>query len=505
MTGKSSALGLTLVEILISLTLLGLISFSFMTFISRSSLMTASVRDRFGAVLEVQTLLFDLRKDLAQGAYISNNSHNQRLEYTTYDVNGDAVKKIYRILLSGGSYYLQLSTDGGTVWGTPYRISDYTKYVLKGTPKFLYAGSVNNCTDFNDSTADGVWVSGVDTAGVYVSCSNGTSTPVLSLPSQATKVVLENFEFSTGSGVPETNREIPDNVFVAAPAGLVRSTVAPAAPAVKDPPLVQAFDTATTNSLFGTPFDIRCATWDRTHQRLALVGNHSSGNHIFYLADRKGVRIGSPFTTSVTTIQATSAAFMSGGNSILLLDSAAKKLYQFSLSATASISAVSTLDLASPTNLINSPTAIAFDAGTPDDFYIVGTDPSTAGLKIYQRNILSGALVGTAWNLPGAFTVSDPPGGLSLDPVTGDFFVVRNQVNGLTPNRTIDIYRINRSTGTSTSFSVNLDDLGSTATGTAGNWGLGYDPASNRLFLSDSVTDKVYEVVPNVRLSIDNS
>jgi type II secretory pathway component PulJ len=490
--------GLTLVEVLISLTLLSLISFSLLTMLSKNNLRSSSVKTRMGLASEVQNLLSDIQKDLSKGAYISNNSYNSRLEYTTYDAGFNASKKIYKIILSSGKYYLQYSSDGGTTWGSPYRMSAYTTYSLNGSPRFLYAGSTNNCTNFSDSNGNGVWTSGVDTAGAYATCTTGTSTSPLTTPSQASKVILDSFEFSGNSGTPENKRTLPTNVFLAVSPGLVRSSTAPASPAVKDPVLVQAFDTATTNSLFGTPFDIRTATWDAVHQHLILVGTHSSGNHTFYLADRKGVMAQQALTTSITTIQAAGAAFMNESNAVLILDATTKKVYKVSLANTSStITPDSTLDLGSPTNLINTPTGIAFDSSTPTDFYVVGTDPATSTLKIYQRNIASGTLVGTAWSLPAAFTAADPPGGMAIDPITGDFLVVRNKVN----SSSINIYRIVRATSASSYFSISTSDLGSSATGTTGNWSLGYDSRLNRLFLSDSATDKVYEAVPNLWLS----
>lgn len=343
-----------------------------------------------------------------------------------------------------------------------------------------------------------MWISGSDTAGSYLACPSGTSTPVLASPAQATKVDLQGFQFSTGKGMPEATRDLPNDLFIRVSPGPVRSTAAAVAPAVKDSPLIQKFDTATANSLFGTAFDVRGLCWDSAHNQLVVVGNRSSGNHTFFITDRKGVIANTGMTTAITTIQANGVAIKSKIKTILLLDSTAKKLYQFNTSQASPLTAQSTLNLASPSNLINSPTSIAYDPATPNDFYIVGTDPVDSGIKIYERNISTGALVGTAWALPAAFTASAPPGGLAIEPTSGDFLVVRNFVNA---NSTIDIYRISRAAGTSTSFSVNIAELGSTATGTTGNWGLAYDPLSNHLYLSDSATDKVYQVVPGLLLS----
>lgn len=493
--------GLTLAELLISLALMGFVSLSIGQFLIKTNAASSTLTDRFQENAEIQYLIKDLQQDLQQGAYISSNSHNARLEYTTYNASGSAVKKIYQIVTNSGKKYLQLSLDGGTTWISPYRISSSTRYTLLGAPAFLYAWSINNCTNFNDSTGDGVYLIGWDTGGTYQACPSGTGSPVLMSPSQSYKVDLQGFQFSTGKGLITTTRSLPPDFFISVPPGPVRSTASAVSPAVKDPPLIQKFSTATANSLFGTAFDVTGLSWDSTHEQLILVGQHSSGNHTFFITDRKGVIANTGITTATTTIQANGVAILSDNKTILLLDSTAKKVYQFDTSQTPPLAASATLDLASPTNLINTPTSIAYDPGTPTDFYLVGTDPADSGLKIFQRNQSTGALVGTAWSLPAAFTVSAPPAGLAIEPTSGDFLVVRNYVNGVSPNQTIDIYRITRSNGTSTSFSVNISELGSNATGSAGNWGIAYDPLSNQIYLSDTATDKVYQVVPGLLIS----
>jgi hypothetical protein len=325
--------------------------------------------------------------------------------------------------------------------------------------------------------------------------------PTLNTPSQATKVILQSFQFDSMMGVPSATRTLQANLFIpSSTLGPVISSSAPASPAVKDSPLVHSFATNTANSLFGTAFGVRQAFWDAASSRLIVVGRHSSGNHTFFLATRQGVLQDTGLTTSLTTIQADSVASKSDNCYILLLDATAKILYTLNTQATSPIGISSTLNLGSPSNLINTPTGIAYDPATPNDFYIVGTDPATSALKIYERNTTTGALVGSAWTLPAAFDASHPPGGLAIEPLTGDFLVVRNYVNGSAPNHTIDIYRMTRA-GSNTSFSVNIDDLGSTATGTTGNWGIGYDAVTNRLFLSDSATNKVYEVIPSLLIT----
>lgn len=501
---RQSQKGGTLVELLISLALIASISLSFVNFMSKGAATATSIGMRFSEVAEIQMLISDIQKDLQQGASISDNSYNNRLEYTTYDSSGNATKKIYRITTVNGSLNLQLSTDGGTTWGSPYRVSGSSKYKLQGTPKFLYSWSINNCTDFADTspaTPDGVWTSGSDSAGTYLSCLNGTASPALTLPSQATKVSFHGFQFSTGTGSPEAIRTLAPDIFIKLNLPLIRSASTMTAPAVKDSISTHSFTTNTANSLFGTAFGIRQAAWDAARDRLILVGRHSSGSNTIFQSDHNGILMKTGQTTSTTTIQADSVATQSTVDSILVLDATAKYVYLFNLSGSGSLSAGASLNLASPSNLINSPTAIAYDAATPSDFYIVGNDPADSNLKIFERNFSTGALVGSAWTLPAAFDATHPPGGMAIEPENGDFIVVRNYVNSVYPNQTIDIYIISRANGSSTSFSINVSDLTTSATGITGNWGLGYDPMTNRIFLSDTATNKVYEVIPSRLIS----
>lgn len=496
--------GVTLVEILIALALMSMVVLSFSNFVIKGNVAALSLGMRYGEASEVQMLLMDIQKDLRQGASISSNSHNRRLEYTTYSSTGAAVKKIYRITTISGKQYLQLSEDGGATWISPYKISPYTQYILSGSPKFLYSWAINNCTDFTDSTGNGVWLNGSDTAGAYLACTEGTSAPALSTPAQANKVAFHNFQFSTGKGSPEATRSLPPDVFMTLQPPLVSSNLSAVSPAVKESPLVQFFITNTANSLFGTAFDVRSAAWDPARQHLVIVGTHSSGSNTIHLTDRQGVLIKSGLTTSTGTIQAYSTAAKPPSNSVLVLGSTDSGttyyVYEFDVSGSAPLGTSSALSLS---GIVNSPKAIAYDPATPTNFYVVGNNTVTSALEITERNASTGALVGTAWALPAAFNVSYPPGGMAIDPVTGNFLVVRNYVNGTSPNKTIDIYIISRATGSSSSFSVNIDDIDptSTTTGTNGNWGLAYDAMTNRIFLCDTSRDRIYEVIPSQLIS----
>jgi hypothetical protein len=381
---------------------------------------------------------------------------------------------------------------------SPYRISGAASYILGTSAKFLYSWSINNCTNFTDTNANGVWLSGEATATVNT-CPNFSGS-ALSTPSSATKVDLNNFIFTTNTGNPVMTRTLPTDIFISLGPDYVRSTTAPNAPAVKDSPLVQKFDTGTANSLYGTGFDVRGLSWDSTRDRLALVGRQTGTAIKIFLADRDGVIIGSTLglAVSTTSAQFDSVAFELDNAVALALDATTERLYRFPLkgvSPAAPLNGSNGLSISS----LTTPKSIAYDPTTPDDFYVV--DANGSAWQIEERNKYTNTLVGSAWSLPAAFDATRPPSGLAIEPTNGDFLVVRNYVNGAGASSSIDIYRIKRSDGSSTSFSVNIYDLGSSATTTTGNWGITYDPTSNRLFLSDSATDKVYEICPNLLIS----
>jgi type II secretory pathway pseudopilin PulG len=509
--------GLTLVEILIALCLMGFVSLSISNFLIKGNVATNSLGDVRKGTAEIQLLMDSLRRDLSQGAYISDNSYDQRLEYTIPDASGNALKKIYRLYTTGGSTYLQLSLDNGSTWGSPYAVSPYTKYKIinqsgVGTaPRFVYAG-IKDCVDFQDTNAnfifdpgtvnsDGSYTVGADTIASS-SCSNFSGS-AMKKPSEAKHIDLQYFNFSTQTGSPVASRPLPaNNYFIAVAPGLVRSTSTPLpSPAVKDPPLLQSFVTNTANSLYTTGFAVRGVTLDPSHQRLVLVGNHSSGSSTMYAADRDGVLMGSPLTTSVTTLNFDSVAMEADGKTILALDGTNKIVYRYDISGTSPITPTTTLNMGSATNQINTPKSVMYDPSTSSYFYVVGADTSTGAWKIFEfSKTTSNAAATATWALPAAFDGTHPPSGLALEPNTGDFLIVRNYVNGSGATSAIDIYRLTRA-GVSTSFSININDLGSTATGTTGNFGMAYEPKTNRIFLTDSATNKVYEVMPSLLIS----
>lgn len=502
----------------------------------KGNVLSSSMGIRYQEATQIQAVVQDMMQDLQQGAYISSNSHKNRLEYTTYNSAGTAVKKVFGICYAGANVastdttcsvnsganttaYLKLSTDGGSTWVSPYRISAFNEYQLTGTPLFLYAHDANNCTSFTDTDANGVWLSGTDAAGVTSSCGSFTTTsPLLSSPNQATKVVLSGFQFTSSNGSPAIPRTLPTNVFMASPQGVVISTAAAVSPGVKDTPLLKSFTTNTANSLFGLAFWAYGIQWDTSRQRLIVVGNGAHNTPTVYQVDRAGVLIGSGKTLSgPASYIPVAVALLQDGLTVMVLDyNGGPKINWYNLNGSLPLTAFKTLDLSHPSNsspsvggasaLVQSPSwGMLYDPKYPDEVFVLGTDPADGAYKIFEISTITGALATTViaggkLSLPAAFDATHIPYGLSQEPTTGDFLVTRDYVYGSAPNHSIDIYRIT-SSGTATSFSVNVDDLGSTATTTAGGFGLSYNPESNHFFLSDILTGKMYEIYPSVIIS----
>jgi hypothetical protein len=525
------AFGFSLVEILLTMALLGIVSLSITNMLIKGSAYSATTGARYQEAMEVQAVILDIMQDLEKGVYISPNSHKQRLEYTTYNTAGSAVKKIYGICYhpadapssyttcrenagSNTTPFLKLSLDGGSTWGSPYRLAAFNKYRFSGTPLFLYAHDANNCTSFTDTDTNGVWRSGTDAAGVAADCGSfDTSNPILSSPTQTTKVVLSGWQFTTGKGVPEATRNLPGNIFMAAPQGLVTSYSSAVSPGVKDSPLVKSFDTKTANSLFGASFLVTTVLWDPVRQRLLVAGTDmTSFRGKLFQVDRTGVLIGSPLDLSSSAIfQPVGIGLLEDGVTVMILDYTAEAINWYNLNSSSSVRPFKTLALSNPStgspalsgtsDLVNLPRGMLYDPRYPDEVFIHGMDPVDSAFKIFEISTTTGSyatnvLAGGKVTLPAAIDASHLPFGLSQEPITGDFLITRDYVNGSSPNKTIDIYRIT-SSGSNSYFSVNIDDLGSTATGMLGYFPLSYDPESNHVFLVDGATGKIYEIYPD--------
>lgn len=232
---------------------------------------------------------------------------------------------------------------------------------------------------------------------------------------------------------------------------------------------------------------MRSVACDLDNRKLIAAGT-DSGTKKLYPVSRDGLPINLPITV---TFPVDSIAVEPGGSTAVLLDSAGGKVYRFSL-----LNGViqTTIDLTTLTpSAVSAAKAVAFDASTPGDFYVLGT--AGGSLQILERNKSTGAAV-ASWSLPAGLT---SPIGMTIDPLTGDFYVFQNAPYASGPDYKIDLYKIQRSSPTTANVSSwNLTKMGSSMTNVGPNYpGLCFDPASNHFFLSDNVTDKIFEVVPD--------
>ncbi len=516
--------GTTLVEVLIAMVLMSFVMLSIANFVTKSNILSASISTRYKEASEVQALIQDMTTDFHRGVYISPNSYDRRLEYTTYDPTSlAAVKKIYTLTPVGGgnpNYYLQYSTDNGT--GTtltsmsPYAISPYTKYQLSGSPKFLYAHASNDCLDYVDDNGNGVLGSG-DSTQTQVNCSSTSSFTADSSansPDKSSKLVLANFNFTSGTGQPESVRNLPAYLFIAATPGLVRSNLPSSvlSPGVKDVALVQSFswDNA-VNPLWPSGFSPVGITWDSTHERL-LLGSDVLGT--VYQTERNGVFINIPITLSSAIAYTRGIAIEDDGQTldVLTYDGTNDQYYSYNLSGTAPLTPTTGPTAFSPVATTQTVRKhLAYDSKT-QNIYSATYDTSDTTYKIVEyyngTNGTAGTRSGTPptlnthyWTLPAAFTAANPAGGLVIDNSTSDFILARNYVYASGGSNYIDIYRITRLSVATLLFSVNISDLGSSATGTTGVWGMAYDSVLNRIFLCDNASKKVYEISPPVVIS----
>lgn len=518
--------GLTLVEMLIAMALMGFVLLSMGNLLFGANLRSVSLNDRFKLASEVHSLIDDIREDLHRGAYINPNSFRNRLEYTTYDPGtGDAVKKVYGICYyssvqtastdttcplqqAGGTFpYLKLSDDGGATWGSPYRISGFNKYRLVNAsgPRFLFAHSANNCIDYVDDNVNGVLGSG-DTTQTQVNCGTaanswfGVTANSLN-PTYSSKVILNNFNFTTGTGRPEAIRTLPQYIFIAVAPGPVRSNLAAVAPGVKDTQLVQSFSfDSTVNNMWPAGFNVVDLAWDSAHDRL-IIG--SSSHSILYTTERNGVFINQPYALNDGKYPARGVAIEDDGNTLhAISNTTSERYHRYNLN---SISPLTEVAGGAAATFVTAQSSRLFMAFNPNNrrLYITRVD-NDGFFKIVELNGPDSTApqteTGNKWQLPSAIATASQIGGFEIEPTTGDFLIVRNQVYASGGNNYLDLYRVPRTGSYSLAMtpylSINLTDLGSSATGTAGQFGLTYDAALHRLFLADNVSKRIYEVAP---------
>lgn len=188
--------GLSLAEILISMGLLAGIGLSMNMFMLKANTTLSSLSTRNRGVTEIGTLFQRIRQNIRRTTRIDQTSFDKKLLINVLDDTGIARDVRYQITAGN---ILQTSTDGGVTWGSPYSVAADTTYTLGGG-QFLYCGTTNNCTSFQDTNANGIYEPGVDAAGTVSAPYSGTP---LTSPKQASRVVLSGFVFNRAGGQPD--------------------------------------------------------------------------------------------------------------------------------------------------------------------------------------------------------------------------------------------------------------------------------------------------------------
>ena len=521
---RSAHSAFTLVELLIALALMGGICLTIANFVMKGSLQLALTTSRFQEAPEIQSLISSIESDMAQGAYINPDSSDQWLQYTTYDGSGNAVVKIYQIYTNGGKKYLRLSLDGGSTngWISPYRVSGITQYVLLGTPAFLYGIPWNQCRDFtpiapggvsnNSNTGQFSCVQGsVASGNTGGNTGNGTLGSNMSNASQATKLVLSGFNFAPdmgGTKQASAQRTVLPLMMMTVNPGLVRansSTITMTSPALLDSSIVTQFPTRTANSLLGPSYYVSGLAWDPSRDRL-LVAN-SGGSTVPTLVTsigHDGVLIGQDTKELIDG---------PNGNDAFALDVDFKSFSLGTFGAYVPYPSEGNLPIKRNLGNAVNPAAstvtgfaggAAIDPTFPALWFVGMKDANDGQQKVYGFNkFTSAAAPSSPWALPAAyFDDTHPIAGLAIEPLTGDFLVLRGFVNNPgTANATIDVWRVVRgggylpSSGTAPYFSIKVPST------TLGVRGFTYDPLTNHIFFADNyqtaaANANIYEAIP---------
>jgi type II secretory pathway pseudopilin PulG len=477
----------TLAELLVVIGLLAVLSLLMVQ--NGPKLQKATVYNwmRNQQLLETGALFASIQSELANATWVDATSFNKLLLFSTVK-NGVLTHKGYRIvtldndgdaLTSGSDEILQMSEDGGTTWGSPYSMSSASTYKVTGS-KFIYCGFQRNCTDFTAASTGALF-----TDPVAFSLAAPSGQVALASANQATRVMWYPFLFDRQQGQPTIKQYWGHNWAVLGKhLGKASSNVR----------LVQRFSTNGSGTTFGTDFSVRAVAWN-TREQFLVVGGYKTANDAFFTVNAEGVGI----NTIQTELPYNSHGFSGigrldgicvegNGNTAYVLDGNNTTLANLQLT-TGRVVDQPKKRSDSFTNAM----AIAYNDNEPNVLYVIAQQ--SGNYRVFQLNKTL-MTVNTSWALPSGLTA---PNGFFVEPVSGDFYIVQNAVAGSGGTRTLTIYDVSRaSSTTANTITINLADIGSSATSVTSNfWGLAFDPTSHHLFLSDTVSNQVYELVPN--------
>jgi Tfp pilus assembly protein PilV len=475
------AAGLSLVEILLTMALMGTLLLSVSNLLIKVQANRTSYSKLAAADIELNTLLEKMKGQLQNASWIDSTSYNQKIVFTTLDSSGNAQRVGYRITTSGSMTVLEYSSDG-TTWGTsPYAILSSTNYNID-SGEFLYCGYSSNCTRFQDTNANGSWASGETRTQV-------TGTALLTNASYSQKVILSGFIFNRQQGNPQVKRTWPD-IYISLPDRHVATQTQ----------LVKQFSTTPGSSnSFSTGSVIKGLAYDANKRRLLAVGSDTGTDNYIYQLSRDGIPV-MPLV-DVGNLEFDDVCLdASGTYAWSALWGGTTTLYRYDLTTPAAAANTITFTATSATyfNTGGSATALACDPVTSNKVYVIGR--TSGGVQSIMPVTLdtSGntATAGTRVTLPGAMT-NGTTEALVIDPMTGDYYALQQALSGSDPSKTITVYHIDASSPTTSDpFTLNISNLYTTSPTSAVGWGMAYDPTNNHVFIADSDLKRVYEFAP---------
>jgi type II secretory pathway pseudopilin PulG len=465
--------GFTLAELLIALGLLGVMIMPlYMTLGKSRAQVVQSAADR-QLTYEINKVVEHLTDTLKNTAYVDSTAFDKKLILSVYDPTTQTTEAMAWGINSVSSVNrLQLSSDGGSTWRSPFPVSPFSAYAM-AAGDILYCGATNNCTQFQDTNGNGTYGVG-DTATL----ASGYSGTALTSPRLARKIVLRGWSIARSGAFNSMAFTLPD-LFINLPQYPYNPGTVGSGSAVNS--------IATNSGSFpASGFTVADVAFDSVARVLWVVGKSDK----VYRINDDGVLIGPVITVSgVTTPSLLSVAPVPDSSTVWLLNDTNYKLYR--ISATSSASAATATEL-TYTGLTTA-TAVVYDPGNSSSIFLVGDNSGTK--RIVQYNSSTGATENT-WTLPVGLT---DPVGASIDPISGDFLIWNKTVS----SNTITLYRIQLGTApavTSSTSTYLLTALGS-ATTTGVYFGLGNDIAHNRLYITDQTDQKIYIVSPKTQMT----
>jgi hypothetical protein len=310
--------------------------------------------------------------------------------------------------------------------------------------------------------------------------------------------LLYNFSFQRTAGSGPVSRTIKDTML-----HLGQPQIS------EGPTLINYFDTDLNPHYWFGDGDL---VFDPIQQRLII-----DNSYYLLITTRTGVPLSSPTSGSngvhySATIGHGDGIALEGDDNTLIFDYKTNGwnhdyIYTLALSSNTFTGPLYDLDTTDSNVNTGSGGGLVFDPKTPSDFYILVTNTAFTAARIDAINISTGALASdispNSWSLPSALANGGYGNsiGMTIDPVTGDFYVGVNVAN-----KDERIWHIVRSTpttddhfdimlsGSATSYSSST--IPSTSTGTGNFFGLAYDPTTNHLFVGDSSMQRVFEILP---------